>query len=101
VPFAIASDFNPSTSPMASLLSAMNMACLLFGATVDEALAGVTINAARALNISMDVGSLAVGKVADIALWDIESPLQLVQELGTHRLFKVIKAGQARHRDSF
>jgi len=101
VPFAIATDYNPGTSPLASLLTAVNMACVLFNVTPDEALLGVTIYAARALAMDENYGSLSVGKMADIALWDIESPAQLVHEIGTHRLCKVLKGGVPHHRDSF
>src|SRR3954465_12353024 len=73
VPVAIATDCNPGTSPLLSPTLAMNMACRLFGLTPEEALAGMTINAARALGLAHEVGSIAAGKAADLAVWRIES----------------------------
>ena len=77
VPIAIATDCNPGTSPMLSPTLAMNMACTLFGLTPEEALAGMTINAARALGLAHSVGSIAVGKQADLAVWRVESLAEL------------------------
>jgi imidazolonepropionase len=77
VPIAIATDCNPGTSPMLSPTLAMNMACTLFGLTPEEALAGMTINAARALGIAHDAGSVAAGKTADLCVWRIESLAEL------------------------
>ena len=73
VPIAIATDCNPGTSPMLSPTLAMNMACTLFGLTPEEAVAGMTINAARALGLAHSIGSIAAGKQADLAVWRIES----------------------------
>ena len=73
VAMAVATDCNPGTSPLTSPLLALNMAATLFGLTVDECLAGVTRNAARALGLGAAVGSLEVGKWADLAIWDIDS----------------------------
>ena len=78
VPIAIATDCNPGTSPMLSPTLAMNMACTLFGLTPEEALAGMTINAARALGLAHEVGSIAAGKAADLCVWRIE----ILAELG-------------------
>jgi imidazolonepropionase len=77
VPIAVATDCNPGTSPLLSPTLAMNMACTLFGLTPDEALAGMTINAARALGLAHAVGSIAAGKQADLAVWRIESLAEL------------------------
>ncbi len=74
VPLAVATDCNPGTSPCTSILLAMNMACTLFGLTPEEALAGVTRQAARALGVLDEVGTIEVGKRADLALWRIERP---------------------------
>ena len=77
VPIAIATDCNPGTSPLLSPTLAMNMACTLFGLTPEEALAGMTVNAARALGLAHSVGSIAPGKQADICAWRIESLSEL------------------------
>ena len=77
VPIAIATDCNPGTSPLLSPTLAMNMACTLFGLTPEEALAGMTVNAARALGLAHSVGSIAAGKQADLCVWHIESLAEL------------------------
>ena len=77
VPIAIATDCNPGTSPTLSSTLIMNMACTLFGLTPEEALAGMTINAARALGVAHEVGSIAAGKAADLCVWRIESLAEL------------------------
>jgi imidazolonepropionase len=77
VPIAVATDCNPGTSPLVSPTLAMNMACTLFGLTPDEAVAGMTINAARALGIAHSVGSIAAGKQADLCVWRIETLAEL------------------------
>ena len=82
VPIAIATDCNPGTSPMLSPTLTMNMACTLFGLTPEEALAGMTVNAARALGLAHEVGSIAAGKAADLAVWRIESLAELGYWIG-------------------
>jgi imidazolonepropionase len=77
VPIAIATDCNPGTSPLLSPQLAMNMACTLFGLTPEEAIAGMTINAARALGLAHEVGSIAAGKAADICVWRIADLAEL------------------------
>lgn len=77
VAMAVATDCNPGTSPMLSPTLAMNMACTLFGLTPEEALAGMTVNAARALGLAHAVGSIAAGKQADLCVWRIESLSEL------------------------
>ena len=82
VPIALATDHNPGSSPLSSPLLAMNMACTLFRLTPEEALAGFTRNAARALGMQATHGTLEVGKAADFALWEIDSPAELVYAIG-------------------
>src|SRR5947208_4258622 len=82
VPIAVATDCNPGTSPLLSPTLAMNMACTLFGMTPEEAIAGMTINAARALGIAHSVGSIAAGKQADLGVWRIESLAELGYWIG-------------------
>jgi len=82
VAIAIATDCNPGTSPMLSPTLAMNMACTLFGLTPEEALAGMTINAARALGLAHEVGSLAAGKAADLCVWRIDELAELAYWIG-------------------
>jgi imidazolonepropionase len=77
VPIAVATDCNPGTSPMLSPTLALNMACTLFGLTPEEALTGMTTNAARALGIAREVGSIAAGKAADLCVWNIETLAEL------------------------
>lgn len=95
VPMAIATDANPGTSPLTSLLLAMNMAATLFGLTVDECLAGVTRHAAQALGISSDVGTLEVGKWADLAIWDVADPAELVYRMGARPLHARVWKGRS------
>lgn len=77
VPIAVATDCNPGTSPMLSPTLAINMACTLFGLTPEEAVAGMTSNAARALGLAHSIGSIAAGKQADLCVWNIESLAEL------------------------
>lgn len=82
VPMAVATDCNPGTSPLLSPSLAMNMACTLFGLTPEEALAGMTINAARALGLAHSIGSIAASKQADLCMWRIESIAELGYWIG-------------------
>ncbi len=86
VPMAVSTDCNPGTSPLTSLLLAMNMACTLFGLTPEEALLGVTTHAARALGLR-DRGRVAAGARADLAVWDVESPAELAYRIGFNPLY--------------
>jgi imidazolonepropionase len=94
VPMAIATDCNPGTSPISSLLTVMNMAAILFRMTVDEIVAGVTREAARALGKLPDIGTLEVGKYCDLAIWEIERPAELVYRIGFNPLSQRIWRGQ-------
>lgn len=93
VPIAIATDSNPGSSPTTSLLLMMNMACTFFHLTPEEVLAGVTINAARALGVNQDRGSLELGKRADFALWNISDPAELCYWIGANHCSQVVKDG--------
>jgi imidazolonepropionase len=93
VPMALATDANPGSSPLTSVLLAMNMGCTLFGMTPHEALAGVTRNAARALGVS-DSGMLRPGLRADLALWDVAHPAELSYRIGFNPLYRRIYGGQ-------
>lgn len=94
VPIAVATDMNPGSSPLTSLLLAMNMAATLFRLTVDECLAGVTREAARALGILGEAGTLEAGKRCDLAIWNIEQPAELVYRIGFNPLHARIWRGQ-------
>jgi len=94
VPIALATDCNPGTSPLTSLLLVMNMAATLFKLTVEECLAGVTRNAARALGRAGDIGSLEAGKRCDLAIWDIGQPAELVYWMGRNPLHARVWGGQ-------
>ena len=94
VPMAVSTDCNPGTSPMTSLLLAMNMACTMFKMTPQEALAGTTVHAAQALGQQGRVGQLAVGQAADLALWQITRPADLAYAMGQNMCVGVIKGGR-------
>ena len=93
VPIAIATDANPGSSPVNSLLLIMNMACTLFRLTPAEALRGVTINAACALGMVKEVGSLKAGKLADLVIWDVDKPSLLAYQIGLNSCAAVMQAG--------
>jgi imidazolonepropionase len=93
VPMALATDYNPGTSPLTSILLAMNMAATLFRMTVDECLVGVTRNAALALGLSSEVGTLEVGKQCDLAIWDVDDPAELVYRIGANPLHSRVRMG--------
>ena len=94
VPIAVATDCNPGTSPLTSPLLTMNMAATLFRLTVDECIAGVTREAARALGRLDTVGTLEAGKRCDLAIWDIGEPAELVYRMGFNPLHARIWGGQ-------
>ncbi|SLJ86280.1 imidazolonepropionase [Novosphingobium mathurense] len=94
VPIALATDSNPGTSPMTSLLLAMNMGATLFRLTVEECLLGVTHHAALALGLGDRIGTLEAGKACDLAIWDIETPAELVYRIGFNPLHARIRRGQ-------
>jgi imidazolonepropionase len=94
VPMALATDCNPGTSPLTSLLLTMNMAATLFRLTVDECLAGVTREAARALGLASETGTLEAGKACDLAVWDIERPAELVYRMGFNPLHARVWSGR-------
>ena len=98
VPMAIATDCNPGSSPLASLLLAMNMACTLFRLTPEEALAGATREAARALGLA-DAGRIAAGLRADLAIWDAAHPAELAYRIGFNPLVERMFAGTDTSRD--
>ena len=92
VTMAVATDCNPGTSPMTSLLLSANMACTFFGLTAEEALAGITRNAATALGLD-DCGVIEIGKRADLAIWDAKRPAELVASIGQNPLIARLFGG--------
>ncbi|MCP5265497.1 MAG: imidazolonepropionase [Burkholderiaceae bacterium] len=96
VPIAIATDCNPGSSPIVSPLATMNLACTMFRITPEEALAGFTLNGARALGRHADRGSVEAGKRADLAAWDIRRPGELAYVLGANPLVASWLGGQPR-----
>ena len=94
VPMAVATDSNPGSSPLTSVLLAMNMAATLFRLTAEEALAGTTREAARALGLADGCGTLETGKWCDLAVWDIERPAELVYRMGFNPLHARVRRGQ-------
>ncbi len=93
VAMAVATDVNPGTSPLCSILLMLNMACTLFRLTPSEALAGVTCNAAKALGLSTTKGKLAIGFDADLALWNITQPAELCYQFGVNPLSALVQNG--------
>lgn len=93
VPIALATDANPGSSPLTSLLLVLNMACTLFRMTPEEALSGVTRNAATALGLQENAGTLEPGKLADIAIWDVKEPAELSYRIGFNPLHRRIYRG--------
>ena len=94
VPIALATDCNPGTSPLTSPLLVMNMAATLFQLTVQECLAGVTREAARALDLLAEIGTLEAGKACDLAIWSVERPAELVYAMGSRPLYSRIWRGR-------
>lgn len=94
VPIAVSSDCNPGTSPILSLQLILHMACTLFRMTPEEALLGVTLHAAKALGLEKTHGSIAVGKAADFAIWNVQYPAELAYFMGGNLLHQVVKKGE-------
>lgn len=94
VKMALATDSNPGTSPMTSLLMTLNMGATLFRMTVDECIAGVTREAARALGVLDKTGTLEAGKQCDLAIWDVARPAELVYRIGFNPLHQRVRAGR-------
>lgn len=94
VPIAVATDCNPGSSPVTSLLTTMNMACTLFRMTPEETVAAVTRNAARAVGLQETHGTLEPGKVADFCVWDIGQPAELAYRIGFNPLAVRVRAGR-------
>ena len=90
VPIAIATDCNPGSSPLTSILLCMNMSCTLFRMTPEEALCGVTVVAAQALGIGDEVGTIEVGKKAELAVWNVDQPAELTYRVGFNPLEEMV-----------
>ena len=101
VPMAVSTDCNPGTSPAVSLLLMLNMACTFFRITPEEALAGVTINGARALGLDDRIGTLEPGKDADFVVWDVTEPAELAYNIGLNPCRQVVKKGESVLRSGF
>jgi imidazolonepropionase len=91
---AVATDLNPGSSPIGSLLLVANMAVNQFDLSIEEALWGITLRAAKALGLQDSRGSIAKGKRADLCLWPIDTPEQLIVEIGLHQPTKLWSAGK-------
>lgn len=96
VPMAVATDCNPGSAPVTSILLMLSMACTFFRLTPEEALAGVTRNSAKALGRGSAIGTLEIGKQADLCIWDVEEPAELAYRVGFNPLAYAVKAGQTR-----
>lgn len=94
VPMAVATDCNPGTSPVLSPALMMSMACTLFGLTPEEALAGMTVNAAKALGLAREVGTVTTGKAADLCVWRVRRPAELAYWIGLAGPERRIVAGE-------
>ena len=94
VPLAVATDCNPGTSPLTSMLAAMNLAAVLFGLSTEECLVGVTHAAARALGMQATTGTIELGKWCDLAIWNVAEPCELVNNLGARPLHSRIWHGE-------
>ena len=97
VPMAVSTDYNPGTSPFTSLRLAMNAACVLFGLTPQEVMAGVTVNAAKALNRQMTHGQIKAGFVANFVAWDVVDPVEIFYEVGYNPLVYRVFEGKVTH----
>jgi len=95
VPMAVATDLNPGSSPLNSILTALNLACVLFGLTPEEALAGATRNGALALGLQGERGTLEEGKMTDLAIWRIGHPRELSYWVGKNPCVGVVKDGES------
>ena len=95
VPVAIATDFNPGTSPNEAMGTVLELACLSFGLSIDEAIAAATLNAAYALGRAEETGSIEVGKRADLVVHAVPNRYHLVYRFGVRRVRSVIAAGRA------
>jgi imidazolonepropionase len=93
VPMAVGTDLNPGSSPLLDPLQAMNLACLLFGLTPEEALAGMTRHGAQALGMLDQIGTLTPGKRADLALWSVDHPAELCYWMGAQPCWAVVRGG--------
>ena len=98
IPMAVSTDCNPGSSPTTSPLLMMNMACILFGLTPAEAVAGFTVNAARALGLQQQIGTLEEGKKADFAVWNISEPAELAYQMGGNPCRMTVKEGKVLYR---
>jgi len=96
VPIAVSTDCNPGSSPLTSILLTLNLACTLFRLTPEEALAGVTCHAARALGMAETHGTIEVGKVCDLAIWGVGEPAELAYAMGANPSAGVVKGGVMR-----
>jgi imidazolonepropionase len=96
VPMAVASDLNPGSSPVNSLLLVLSFACVLFGLTPEEAFRGVTVVGAQALGLAGRIGTLQEGKRADLAIWRVDHPRELTYWVGSNPSQGIVKRGELR-----